>query len=220
MNQKFWQRIIMSVLTLITPILLVLGAVRIMLTPLFIQTEYKMPNFPDDSYGFTLDERLTWSEISRAYLVQDLPADYLSQFALEDGSPLYNERELRHMLDVKIVVAAAQRALVYTLGLFALMLVWTYRSGAWGDFRLALSRGGWLTVGLLTAMIVAVLLNFDAFFVAFHRVFFEGETWLFKYSDTLIRLFPMRFWQDAFILVGGLTLGVGAALGYFLRRRD
>jgi len=219
MKHNYFQPLLLNILTLITPIILVLGAVLIMLTPLFIRTEYKLPNFPADKYGFSIDERLYWAEISRSYLVRDLPDDYLSEFQLEDGRPLYNERELRHMLDVKSVISVTQQVFYLALGVFSLITVWAFRCDIGDGFRAALSRGGWLTVGLLMAMIAAVLLNFDAFFVAFHRVFFEGETWLFSYSDTLIRLFPIRFWQDAFILVGGLTLGVGAVLGYFLGRR-
>jgi hypothetical protein len=36
----------------------------------------------------------------------------------------------------------------------------------------------------------------------------------------LIRLLPLRFWRDAFIWIGALALGGGAALGYFLGRRQ
>ena len=60
--------------------------------------------------------------------------------------------------------------------------------------------------------VVFSLLAFRAFFTAFHRVFFEGDTWLFHYSDTLIRLFPERFWQDAFLWLGGLSLLAGGLL--------
>jgi integral membrane protein (TIGR01906 family) len=54
--------------------------------------------------------------------------------------------------------------------------------------------------------LTAVLVDFDGLFTAFHHLFFEGDTWLFYYSDSLIRLFPMRFWRDAFILTGGITI--------------
>ena len=84
MKQKLLQRVFLSAITLLTPILLVLGAVRMMLTPLFIQTEYKLPNFPADKYGFSLEERLYWSEITRVYLIRDVPPDYLSEFYLEE----------------------------------------------------------------------------------------------------------------------------------------
>jgi integral membrane protein (TIGR01906 family) len=82
-----------------------------------------------------------------------------------------------------------------------------------------LRRGGWLTVGLTAALGIFAAVSFWQFFTVFHALFFEGDTWLFYYSDTLIRLFPMRFWQDAFIFVGVLTVGGGIGLGLGLGRR-
>jgi len=89
------------------------------------------------------------------------------------------------------------------------------KSGNWFDYRLSVSRGGWLTVGLIFSILAYLVLNFDSLFVNFHRIFFKGGSWIFRYSDTLIRLFPVRFWQDAFIWIGMMSLGGGVALGYF-----
>jgi uncharacterized membrane protein len=63
-----------------------------------------------------------------------------------------------------------------------------------------------------------VLFGFGVFFVLFHDVFFQPGTWMFLYSDTLIRLFPERFWRDIFIIVGLLSIA-GAALVIFVFRR-
>ena len=67
-----------------------------------------------------------------------------------------------------------------------------------------LMRGGWLMVGLAAVIgviaVIGIAINpniFFSFFAGFHSLFFEGDSWLFLYSDTLIRLFPIRFWQDA-----------------------
>ncbi len=56
---------------------------------------------------------------------------------------------------------------------------------------------------------------FWAFFSGFHALFFEGDSWLFAYSDTLIRLFPLRFWQDTFLFATLIAVagGLGLALG-------
>jgi uncharacterized membrane protein len=70
---------------------------------------------------------------------------------------------------------------------------------------------------LLGGIILFVLLAFGVIFVAFHQVFFESGTWTFFYSDTLIRLFPERFWRDTFIAVGVLAGGAGLLLGRFVR---
>jgi uncharacterized membrane protein len=75
---------------------------------------------------------------------------------------------------------------------------------AW--FWAAVSAGGWLTLGLLGLILATVFLNFSALFTVFHQLFFVGDTWLFYFTDTLIRLFPMRLWQDLFIAIGAFSI--------------
>ncbi|MGQ9459511.1 MAG: lipoprotein intramolecular transacylase Lit, partial [Anaerolineae bacterium] len=72
---------------------------------------------------------------------------------------------------------------------------------------------------LLGAVVLVTFGSFGPLFVLFHRVFFEGDSWLFAYSDTLIRLFPIRFWRDAFVLAGGLALVAALALAWGARPR-
>ncbi|MBL6983911.1 MAG: TIGR01906 family membrane protein, partial [Anaerolineales bacterium] len=200
------KKILQWLIVILVPVILALGAVRFLLTPLFVQIEYRTPNFPNDPYGFTQDERLKWSQVALDYLLNNAGIEFLGDLSFDDGSALYNERELRHMLDVKIVVEAAMRVFYVSLAVVILLGIWANRADWWWEYRQALSKGGWLTVTLIGVLIVLMLLSFNVFFVAFHKIFFEGETWIFKYSDTLIRLFPVRFWRDAFITVGGLTL--------------
>ena len=63
-----------------------------------------------------------------------------------------------------------------------------------------------MTVGLIVALIIFIAVSFNNLFDRFHQLFFKDGTWLFYESDTLIRLFPLTFWRDAFILVSVLTL--------------
>jgi integral membrane protein (TIGR01906 family) len=63
------------------------------------------------------------------------------------------------------------------------------------------------------AVVALIYLNFDWFFTHFHLTFFTGDSWIFDWSDTLIRLFPERFWFDAATLWGLLTLGEAVILG-------
>jgi integral membrane protein (TIGR01906 family) len=70
------------------------------------------------------------------------------------------------------------------------------------------------------------LINFDSLFTEFHRIFFEGDTWLFQTSDTLIRLFPLPLWQDAFIFIGvfssimALVLGIAGILVTHKKKKE
>ncbi len=179
---------------------------RLLLTPLYIQVEYRLPGFPPDRYGFTIADRLHWADLSRQYLLNDADIAFLADLHFEDGRPIYNARELRHMADVKRVVQGALTVGYTALALLVVAGLWAWRRGEMAFYRAALARGGWLTIAFVGLVVLFSVAAFNVFFVAFHRVFFEGDTWLFNYTDTLIRLFPERFWRDAFLWEGGLSL--------------
>ena len=217
---KTINKIISTLTTLAVPVVLSLGVVRLLLTPAFINLEYRMPYFPPDDYGFKDAERLHYAQVSREYMLNDAGIDFLGDLTFSNGEALFVERELQHMVDVKNVLGGAFVALWVGVSILTLSALWAKFRGGWQPYLDALSRGGWLTVVLLLTILIFTFLSFDALFVAFHRVFFEGDTWLFKFSDTLIRLFPMRFWQDGFIAFGVLTLGGGALLGWGAKKLD
>lgn len=210
--------------TLLIPLALIGLGLRVLLTTTFLQIEYNMPYFPPDEYGFTKEDRLKWAPYALNYLVNDADISYLGDLKFDDGTPLYNERELSHMEDVKRVTKGALNVWYISLALLALLGMWAWREDWIQDYRLGLMRGGWLMVGLAVVVglivVVGILINpdiFFGFFAAFHSLFFEGDSWLFLYSDTLIRLFPIRFWQDAFLLASVIALGGGVVLGLGFR---
>ncbi|NPA92364.1 MAG: TIGR01906 family membrane protein [Chloroflexi bacterium] len=213
-----FEKILPWIVAPLVPVAIVLGVVRFLLTPVFIQVEYRLPGFPPDAYGFTTADRLYWADLSRQYLLNDADISFLAERKLPDGSPLYNARELRHMEDVKRVVQGSLRVWEVALAALLLLGMAAYRWNAWEAFRRGLAWGGWLTVGLMLAIVALTIVAFQTLFVDFHKVFFEGDTWLFSYKDTLIRLFPERFWRDAFMLVGGLSLLLGRAVAMLGRK--
>jgi integral membrane protein (TIGR01906 family) len=199
-------------ITFLLPLFLILSFGRVLFTPLYLHFEYNKPNFPPDSFGFSREDRLYWGQISVDYLFNR--AELKGQ-TLPDGSPLYNERELSHMEDVQLLVQQALVVWVASIILLGGLGLWAWRGNWLPEFWKGASRGGWLTAGVIVAILILVATSFDALFTQFHYLFFEGDTWLFYYSDTLIRLFPMKFWQDAFALLGGLTLLASLLIGYF-----
>ena len=90
-------------------------ALRLLLTPLFLQAEYRMPYFPADPYGFTTQDRLHWGPYGLTYLVRDVDISYLQTLKFDDGRPLFNERELNHLQDVRRVTRAGLRLWYLTL---------------------------------------------------------------------------------------------------------
>ena len=218
--------ILSGLVAILVPLALIGLGLRVLLTPMFLQIEYNMPYFPSDTYGFTKEDRLKWAPYALDYLVNSADISYLSDLTFEDGSPLYNERELSHMKDVKRVTKAALILWYVVLAVLLGLAVWS-KFGHWEQaYRQGLMRGGWLMVGLAVTIGLIVVIGiaispdvFWNFFVGFHKLFFEGDTWLFLFSDTLIRLFPIRFWQDAFLLAAITALGGGIALGLGLRTK-
>jgi integral membrane protein (TIGR01906 family) len=211
-------RVYLSWLVMILiPICLVLSVVRGLIAPAFLQIEYNLPGFPDDPYGFTKDDRLYWSQIDLNYLLNPAGISFLADLKFANGEPVYNSRELRHMVDVKNVVRGALGVWYVSIILLFGLGFWAWRGNWWIWFRAGLRRGGWLTVGLLVATGLFIFFGFDIFFVAFHNVFFASGTWTFLWSDTLIRLFPERFWYVVFMMVAGTTIGLGIILGLVFR---
>ena len=210
--------------SLFTPLALIGLALRILLTPLYYTIEYNMPYFPPDDYGFTKADRLQWAKPSVEYLVNNADISYLGDLKFSDGTSIYNERELSHMHDVKGVVKGALNVWYVSLAVLLLLAFFAWR-GEWMNFFLdGLRRGGMWMIGLAVVLGfisgAGILLNPDifwSFFEWFHSLFFSGSSWLFEYSDTLIRLFPIRFWQDAVIAIAVIALGGGAGLAYGLR---
>lgn len=210
---------------ILIPLALIGLAIRVLLTPLFYTIEYNMPYFPPDQYGFTKADRMKWAPYAVNYLTNNADISYLGDLKFDDGTPLYGERELSHMDDVKRVTKGALNAWYVSLVLLVALGAWAWFGGWWQDYRLGLSRGGWLMVGLAVAIavivVVGIVINpnvFWNFFAWFHSLFFEGDSWLFRFSDTLIRLFPLRFWQDAFLVAAAIALGGGVALGLIFKK--
>ena len=209
--------IVSWLITLLTPIFLIGLALRILLTPLFYNIEYRMPYFPPDSYGFTTEDRLRWAPYAVNYLINDADVSYLGDLTFDDGSPLYNERELSHMQDVKVVTKKVLAIWNVCLLVLVAIWVWSWRQKRLQAFRQGLRRGGWLTIGLVITIGLFASVAFWQFFTLFHSLFFDGDSWIFLYSDTLIRLLPLRFWQDVFIAAGLIIVGGALVLALKLK---
>jgi len=157
-------------------------------------------------------------------LVNSADISYLGDLKFPGGAPLYNERELSHMADVKGVVQGALWVWYVSVAIL-ILLAFVASRGSWMfEYMDALRRGGWWMIGLAVSLgFIAgagILLNPDIFWVFFswfHSLFFTGDSWLFYYSDTLIRLFPIRFWQDAFLAAAVIALGGGLGMAFGIK---
>ena len=131
-----------------------------------------------------------------------------------NGSRVYKEREVQHLVDVRRVLRTFLLIQRVTLGLLLVAAVcYVFASG----LRLTILRATHAgCVGVVVAIVAVVLLaaiNFNWFFDRFHRIFFESGTWVFYETDTLIQLYPLRYWTDATWKLGVLALSGATLLG-------
>lgn len=211
MSAGWVERIGGITLTLIVPVILVLGSVRLIMSPWFLAFEYQRPGFPADVYGLTTEDRLRWGPLGIEYLLTNAGIDLLADLRFENGSALFTPRELKHMEDVKTVTQAA-------FGVLAGGSIAAVAAGAALIVRrrldtmlASLARGGLLILGMIGAVVIGAVVAWDSFFTLFHQAFFADGTWIFLTSDTLIRLYPEQFWFDCALVVGTITIS-GALL--------
>jgi integral membrane protein (TIGR01906 family) len=213
---EIFKRILGYLLAASTPVVISVLAILVLLSPVFMELEYRRPGFPEDEYGFSREERLYYGNLTRRYLISSMTLDDLRSLEFAEGGPIYIERELSHLKDVKVVLGGVLRVFFGSLIVFAVSAI-TAITRDWREgFFDSLKWGGRITAGLLVLILLLTVVSFQALFTNFHRIFFEGDSWLFFYSDTLIRLFPIRFWQDIFLVFGVLTLLGGILLGWVL----
>lgn len=208
-----WPRLIQLLLVLAVPVVLLVADMRIVTGHWFVRWEYGKAGFPPDPFGLTTAERTHLAEVSVDYLATDADISLLGDLQLPGGQAAFNARELSHMADVQAVYGSMVTAgIVAALVLLAGTALLLASSHARWRAPVALLRGGVLTLGLLATVGATMLLSWGEFFTTFHRLFFEGETWIFPYTDTLIRLFPIRFWMDVGATIVGLMVVEAIAL--------
>ncbi len=208
-----------------TPLILILGSARLLATDTYLVFEYGKTSFPPDLYGFTSQQRFILASTNIHYVRAHLPNNELAKQTL-NGVPVYNEREVTHMADVQAVFQIILRVWQAAFILFLLLAVVFMQNGEWKAFAAAIQWGGLLTSGIILAIALLAIFAWQTWFDLFHRFLFVPGSWLFSYTDTLIRLFPIEFWFDATLtisiiaFVGGILLALMGWRGQTLLSRQ
>lgn len=225
MDNKLLITIIRWLVILSMPFFLGLGTIRLIIAWDYPSFEYA--RIPPDRFGFSREERLELAHGTLAYLQRPEPAEEVI-FMLEElripgtDRPLYNQREIGHMIDVK-VVADGMKRIVWITGIIVvggLLFLLLRPETRWLGWR-TLMHAGLATVIALAAIALFILIGWNIFFTQFHNLLFPPGTWTFAFTDSLIRLFPEQFWFDIGVLISVGTLLEGIVLsliGYFLSR--
>jgi integral membrane protein (TIGR01906 family) len=157
----------------------------------------------------------TVHEVTNAVLVDLVlgPPDFDQ---VVDGEPVFNEREVGHLQDVRTVLVGF--AVVVAAAAAAIVVVWRVAGSAptWRGVRLGATT---LIAGVVALGILSVV-AFEAVFEVFHRIFFASGTYAFDpETERLVQLFPMQFWFETSIALGVVLIVLGALALVVAERR-
>lgn len=139
-----------------------------------------------------------------------------------NGKPVFSEREVVHLRDVKGLVQTVYWAQMVALGycLAYVLVGWVASRRFAGLLARQIVFGSGLTLGLLSVLGMGAAADFDRLFLQFHLVSFANDFWLLDPArDNLIRMFPPAFFLEATLAVAALATAMalvlgGAAIGY------
>ena len=194
-------------ITIGIPIALILANVFVFMNPAWLAYQYSQPDFPP-SVRFTPQDRYHLASESIEYIRGNRTLD---QFKALD---VYDEREIKHMVDVRELVDKVKIVLpIIALLIVASLIVLAREKKNRALAARGLLNGAILTIGLFVVVGLFAATGFQTFFTLFHKVFFEGETWLFNYTDSLIQFYPLPFWFATSIALVAITIGEAIIVG-------
>jgi integral membrane protein (TIGR01906 family) len=205
------------VVILAVPILLIASPLYLYVSSGFVSFQYDRW-YVETSSRFEREEREALSDVLIGFLRHRATEADMATLRTRDGALAMRPEEVQHIVDVGRVMDGFFVAQWVALGLLTAAVALAAASRRWRELAQGLTLGVWITMGLMATVLLGAMVNFDAFFTLFHKLFFTGDSWLFYVEDMLIQLYPIGFWVGAVTLMV-LTIVAGAGLTLVVARR-
>jgi integral membrane protein (TIGR01906 family) len=188
----------------------------------YLANEGRVYTYAFDEYDAPATTGIARSELVRAsaelrdYFNNNAESFYTRVKQGERGVPLFNEREVRHLHDVKQlfgwVFHVQEIAFVYILAYVAGVFIWA-RERSLRALALHALIGGVLTIAIIVLLGAFAVSGFERTFERFHLIAFSNDLWRFDpRTDHLVQMFPEEFWFDVTMITGLMTIGEAALL--------
>ena len=148
---------------------------------------------------------------------------YFNTGEVNNSLDIFNEREMAHLRDVRGLIQLCYAIQYATLGYIVLFLAagfaWKRKHFLPAMYKL-FAYSSIFSIVALAMVIIAALIDFDWLFLAFHHLFFTGNTFIL--SGYLPIIFTEGFFSDAakFVAIAIIieTIIIGAITGGLLLR--
>lgn len=178
------------------------------------QDGFRKYNVSQDT-GFS-DEELT--DISKGLI------DYFNSGATSDTMDIFDEEEITHLHDVRNLIQLCYIIQWSTLGYIVVFITVGFiykRKQFFQLFNTVVAFSSTVSIIGISSIGIAALVNFTWLFIAFHHVFFSGDSWIL--SGYLPHIYTEGFFSDAAIIIAVATileaLLIGIITGFFILRR-
>ena len=221
-------RVAVALAIVAIPILLVTSSLR------FAINAGGLYEYGFDTYDISLRTGIEREELSRLggeirdYFNDDTELIDIDAVIYGELVPLFTEREIIHMKDVKGLIRGVYTFQWITLGYLLATVAayaWLRRRDAIGGIVRVGFWGGVLTLLIIGALGIGSVIGFESLFLAFHQLSFANDFWrLNPRIHNLIAMFPEPFFRDATLFVALMAIGqalllVSVGLGWRVSRR-
>ena len=125
-----------------------------------------------------------------------------------ETKPLFNQREIHHMKDVKSLVRGIYWILIISAAYICIVSILRLTPTT---ITLSIAKlvlyGSLSTIAIICLFGLLALLEFESLFLLFHKISFSNDLWILDpMTDYLIIMFPTGFWFDATLLIATTTI--------------
>ncbi|MCX8164725.1 MAG: TIGR01906 family membrane protein [Aquificaceae bacterium] len=183
---SYRRRALSLLLVALFPFLIALLGVRLAFTENFVEFLYGRVELPPDSMPYEL--RLSIAKMGLRSVTSNRGMEEFK------NSGLFNQKEIRHMEDVKGLLDSLFTLLYVGAPLWLMGLLNLKNKKEIGK---ALFFGSLLLELFVLLVVFVSLISYQWLFEAFHNLFFDPYSWRFRNEDMLLRVYPMDFWYKA-----------------------
>ncbi|MBD3156101.1 MAG: TIGR01906 family membrane protein [Candidatus Aenigmarchaeota archaeon] len=214
MEETLLKNFIKIIIIISLPLILISMNVKILLNPSYLEWEYSKEKFPESELLIDI-ERLELSKDVLSYIKGE------SNDSILRDTRLFNEREISHLSDVRILVGETDYLGLFSFLILILSIFFLISRGV-EKYQIVsyLFNAAVTTLIFVSLFSIVSTIDFNFLFIGFHKIFFPQGNWSFHSQDTLIQLYPAKFWFDSSFLIIVLFLIESSvlSLGFFLLR--
>ncbi|HKM39426.1 MAG TPA: TIGR01906 family membrane protein [bacterium] len=212
MNRKIIIYVAVALMVISVPILITtLATESVAFSETFYLRQYQRLSLGQSS-GFSLQEFKQFSRTLHDYFRGRIPSPQLFVHSETGLEPLYKQREIYHLADVRHLFRLEWKlrnlgCILLIMGLGLVLAVKRQQSGP----IIAMAIAGGSSIGIVAFLLLLLVarLNFNQAFTIFHLISFDNTLWQLDPSrHNLIKLFPEQFFLNATMAIIIQALGV------------